>query len=118
MSAFGTLAKGLAFVMGKQPEEERHARGFLGLEWSEPVGAGRKQVKVDGVLESSPAARAGLEAGDRILRINGSAIPGLKEAHAALANVRPGDVVSMVVVRGSGADVRELRLTMTAGEGL
>src|SRR5215831_9564102 len=35
MNAIGPLAKGLAFLMGKQPEEERHARGFLGLEWSE-----------------------------------------------------------------------------------
>ena len=37
MSALGPLAKGLAFLMGKQPEEERQPRGFLGLEWSEQV---------------------------------------------------------------------------------
>src|SRR3954470_14907748 len=35
MNALGPLAKGLAFLMGKQPEEERHPRGFLGLEWAE-----------------------------------------------------------------------------------
>ena len=35
MNALGPVAKGLAFLMGKQPEEERHPRGFLGLEWAE-----------------------------------------------------------------------------------
>ena len=34
MNALGPVAKGLAFLMGKQPEEERHPRGFLGIEWA------------------------------------------------------------------------------------
>src|SRR5262249_22445576 len=46
MNAIGPLAKGLAFLMGKQPEEERHARGFLGLEWSEKAESGRVEVRV------------------------------------------------------------------------
>ena len=118
LSALGPLAKGLAFLMGKQPEEQRHSRGFLGLEWSERVDAGRTHVQVRHVLNGSPAARAGLEPGDRILRIDGRAIPGLKEARAALAEVQPGDHVAFVVRRGSGADAHEPELTLTAGEGL
>ena len=42
MSMLGPLAKGLAFLMGKQPEEQRQPRGFLGLEWSEQVTSGQK----------------------------------------------------------------------------
>src|SRR5262245_51461310 len=118
MNALGPIAKGLAFLMGKQPEEERHARGFLGLEWSERVEAGRTEVQVRGVLIDSPAARGGLQSGDCILRINGRAIEGLKGARAALAEVRPRDEVSVRVRRGSGADAREIRLTLIAGEGL
>ena len=34
MNALGPLAKGMAFLMGKQPEEKIHLRGFLGVEWS------------------------------------------------------------------------------------
>ena len=68
MSALGPLAKGLAFLMGKQPEEQRQPRGFLGLEWSEQVASGRKQVLVQGVLEGLPAARGGVHAGDQIVR--------------------------------------------------
>jgi len=118
MNALGSLAKGLAFVMGKQPEEEQHPRGFLGIEWSEQVESGRKQIEVQGVLKDSPAAHGGLQLGDRILRINDRAIEGLKGAQAALAEVRPGDAVRLVVRRGLAADGRELRLTLTAGEGL
>ena len=69
MNALGPLAKGVAFLMGKQPEEERHPRGFLGLEWSEQSRRARLHLPVVGVLKGSPAAAGGLQSGDRILRI-------------------------------------------------
>jgi membrane-associated protease RseP (regulator of RpoE activity) len=118
MNALGSFAKGLAFVMGKQPEEERHPRGFLGLEWFEKVESGQKRVDVGVVLKDSPAAHAGLQTGDHILRVNNHAIDGLKEIHAALAEIRPGNAVLLVIRRGLGAAGHELRLTLTAGEGL
>jgi serine protease Do len=118
MSALGPLAKGLAFLMGKQPEEQRQPRGFLGLEWSERVGSGQKQVWVQGVLEGLPAAHGGIHIGDQIIRINGRVVEGLKDAHTALAGVHPGDSVPLVIRRGSGADAHELTLTLTAAEGL
>src|SRR5262245_44129612 len=55
MNVLGPLAKGLAFLMGKQPEEQQHPRGFLGFEWSERVESGRAQVQVRRVLAGSPA---------------------------------------------------------------
>ncbi len=118
MSVLGPLAKGLAFLMGKQPEEQRQPRGCLGLEWSEHVASGRKQVLVQGVLEGLPAARGGVHSGDQIVEINDRAIKGLKDARTALADVHPGDPVHFVIRRGSGTDTRDLKLTVTAGEGL
>src|SRR5262249_45371648 len=112
LSALGPLAKGLAFLMGKQPEEQRHARGFLGREWSEGGATGRARVQAQRVLKGSPAAKAGLEPGDRVLRINGRAISGLKQARAALAEVQPGDPVAFVVHRGSGSDAPEQKLIL------
>ena len=35
MSVLGPVAKGLAFLIGKQPENECQPRGFLGVEWRE-----------------------------------------------------------------------------------
>jgi hypothetical protein len=118
MSALGPLAKGLAFMMGKQPEDELAPRGFLGLEWSERVEAGRKQVEVQGVLKGSPAAHGGLEAGDCILQVNHRAIEDLKSARAALAKIRAGDSVPLVVRRGVSPNTRELSLALTASGGL
>jgi hypothetical protein len=118
MSVLGPLAKGVAFLLGKQPEEQRQPRGCLGLEWSEQVASGRKQVLVQGVLDGQPAARGGVHAGDQIVELNDRAIKGLKDARTALGEIHPGDAVPLVVRRGSGNDARDLKLTITAGEGL
>jgi hypothetical protein len=118
MSALGPLAKGLAFLIGKQPEEQRQPRGFLGIEWSEKNEPDRKRVFVMGVFGGSPAARGGVHVGDRIVRLNDQAIEGLRDLHSALTNIRTGDQVAVIVDRGSGIDNRELRLTLTVGEGL
>jgi serine protease Do len=121
MNALGPLAKGLAFLMGKQPEEERHPRGFLGLEWAESKTAGlnRAVVHITRVVSGSPAAQALLKAGDGLIRIRGQAIDSLKAARLALATVRAGDRVELVVLRTEARDKhpRELNLTVTAGEG-
>ena len=118
MSALGPLAKGLAFLMGKQPEEQQRPRGFLGLEWSEHTRVDGKQVRVQGVLDGLPAARGGVHAGDQIVRINNRLIESLKDARTALAGIHPGDRVPLTIRRGSGTLARELTLTLTATEGL
>jgi serine protease Do len=118
MNAIGPLAKGLAFLMGKQPEEVQHPRGFLGLEWSEQAEAGQKIVRIQSVLKESPAARGGLEPGDLLVKIDDHAIASLQAARTALAGIRPHDSVSLIVRRGTMDNGRELKLTVTAGEGL
>ena len=107
MNALGPIAKGLAFLMGKQPEEERHPRGFLGLEWSEQVEAGQTSASSRRRLERLACRRpAGFKPaiGSFASRIARSRT---RPARAALAEVRPGDTVPLVVRRGSGADARE-----------
>jgi serine protease Do len=118
MSVLGPLAKGLAFLMGKQPEEQRQPRGFLGLEWSEQVASGHKQVLVKGVLEGLPAAQGGIKVDDQIIKIGNREIKGLKDARSALSEVHPGDRVPLIIRRGSGIRARELKLMLTAAEGL
>jgi hypothetical protein len=120
MNALGPLAKTMAFLMGKQPEERLHFRGFLGVEWSAPApsGAAPAGLKVRRVLAGSPAARAGLEAEDEVRRIDGKAVDSLKAARAALTDVRPGDSVALAIRRGSGAVAVEKQIIIKAGEGL
>jgi hypothetical protein len=118
LNALGPLAKGMAFLMGKQPEEQLHLRGFLGMEWSAPGGSAPAGLKVRRVLGGSPAARAGLQADDVVLRINGKAVENPRAARIALADVRPGDSVAILVQRGSGAGALEKKIIIKAGEGL
>jgi hypothetical protein len=118
MSALGPLAKGVAFLMGKQPEEERRPRGFLGLEWLEKNGATQKSLFITAVLDDSPAAHGGVHPGDRIVRLNDHAIASAKDAHTALAGIRTGDRIALTIDRGPDTVKRKLTLTITVGEGL
>jgi hypothetical protein len=120
MNALGPLAKGMAFLMGKQPEERLHLRGFLGVEWSaaDPGTAPATGLKVRRVLGGSPAARAGLEADDEVRQINGKAVDSPKAARAALADVRPGDSVELSIGRRTPTGTLVKRIIIQAGEGL
>ena len=53
------------------------------------------------VESGSPAAEAGLQAGDRIVSINGAAAPTRFAVHEAVQNIVPGSHVFMTVERGS-----------------
>jgi hypothetical protein len=124
MNALGPVAKGLAFLMGKQPEEECHPRGFLGLEWAEnhDPSTSKSTVRVQRILEGSPAARVDLRTGDDLVRVCGQSIDSLKTARKALATIQAGDPVELVIRRDGDPrkdrNTIERTLTITAGEGL
>ncbi len=68
-------------------------------------------VKLDGVSEDSPAEKAGLKAGDVIVRFAGLPIKDIESYTLALGSKKPGDQVEIVVVR-EGRDVT-LKATLT-----
>jgi hypothetical protein len=110
MNALGPLAKFAAALIGKQPEDELLRRGFFGIELAE----GNGEVKIAGILPSSPSAQAGIRTGDRLVRVGDHDVATLKSAYAAVAGVRPGDRVPLSLRR----DRELLTITITAGEGL
>jgi S1-C subfamily serine protease len=59
-------------------------------------------VGVVSVTAGGPAARAGLRAGDIIIAVNGTATPDAQTLSAVLANLRPGQAVSVRVTRADG----------------
>ncbi len=121
MNALGPLAKGLAFLMGKQPEEERSPRGFLGLEWAEEKDetSGQSTVWITHVVKDSPAAKTGIHAGDQLVRARGQSVTSLKTARALLAAIRAGDSVELILERPAAPGKRhEIGATIIAGEGL
>jgi S1-C subfamily serine protease len=64
---------------------------------------------VEGVASGSPAAAAGLRAGDLITAINGSAIHGPSALIAAIASQNPGQSLTLAVRRASST----LTITVT-----
>ncbi|MEN9904481.1 MAG: hypothetical protein RLZZ555_1046 [Pseudomonadota bacterium] len=69
---------------------------------------------VRGVEEGSPAARAGIEAGDIILRFDGKPVEKSADLPRLVGNTRPGTKVTVTVWRRGAS--RELRLTVAALE--
>jgi len=122
MNLLGPMAKVLALATGgKQPEDQLHARGFLGLELAESgttAAATTGTVRVAAVLADTPAARAGVRPGDRLVRVLDRPVTTIKAARDAVAAVRTDDRVELVVRRGAGSAEAELTLTLIAGEGL
>ena len=63
-------------------------------------GDGTKGVKFADVREASPAAKAGLKAGDVLVEFDGKPIENLYDFTYALQAKKPGDVVKVKVMRG------------------
>jgi hypothetical protein len=110
MQMLGPMMKVAAVIVGKQPEDVIHPRGFLGVELAEPQAG---DVRIAAVWPDTPAARAGLKAGDRLVNVLGHEIKGLESAHATVAGMRQDAEVKMEVRRGE----EMMEVTLTAGEG-
>jgi hypothetical protein len=74
---------------------------------------GNGRLTVDSVLPDSPAAAAGLQAGDQILRLDGQEISGMDDLQKVTAAHEPGDTVPLTVLRGE----ETFGLELTFGEG-
>ncbi|HYX65738.1 MAG TPA: PDZ domain-containing protein [Burkholderiales bacterium] len=64
------------------------------------VRSSREGVIVSGVGQGSPAQRAGIEVGDRLLRYNGAAIGEVRQFERLVLESVPGSVVHVEVSRG------------------
>ncbi len=93
-------------------------RGFLGVTFgpvsealSKAYDVPRGAAQVESVTPSSAAERAGLEAGDVIVAVDGRRLRDYNELRTIIANKLPGDEVSLRVVR----DGRERQITVNLG---
>jgi serine protease Do len=64
------------------------------------IGMTRRGVSVAEVLPGSPAAKAGLRVGDKVVEIDGVPLGNREDLLVELARKRPGDRVEVVVRRG------------------
>ncbi len=74
-----------------------------GSSTGDSAGAATSGATIAGVIDGSPAAAAGLTAGDTITAVNGTAIDSASALTAALGAHAPGDSVSVTWTDASGA---------------
>jgi hypothetical protein len=84
-------------------------RGWLGVELASSAAAG---AEVAGAVADSPAAGAGLKAGDVISAVNGEAVAGPKELSAKIRALAPSADVRLAVTHDGAA--REVNLKLGA----
>ena len=90
------------------------ATPFLGISANTRPFGDAGGVAVAGVNEGSPAARAGLTAGDLIVSFNGNAVPTYSKLVSRLLRWHPGDKVRLAWVDGFGTRA-SATVTLTSG---
>jgi membrane-associated protease RseP (regulator of RpoE activity) len=72
---------------------------LLGLRVSKKADDGEAGVNVESVFAGSPAAKAGIKSGDRLLTIDGRWTDTINDCVDALRTLRPGDSVGIDIIR-------------------
>jgi len=99
----------------KKPAPRVHSPGGLfGFRVDKDVNDGRDGVDVKDVFAGTPAAAAGLRAGDRLLVFDGTWTDTLEDCYRAAAGVKPGQKAKLKVLR----DGREMEIEITPKAGV
>jgi hypothetical protein len=94
LEAMGGLLKLLGPLIKPDDIAPKH-RGMVGIELVERNG----NVKVQCVLGGSPAEKAGIFAGDRVISVNQKTVNSIADAQQAIATTLTGQPASLVVQR-------------------
>jgi serine protease Do len=85
--------------------------GLTCVESVAPEGKARQRVVVGAVADKGPAAAAGLQKGDEILRVADRSVSNRFDLERALWEHKPGDAVELLVVRQGTEMTFSLKLT-------
>jgi len=98
----------VAVQMPRQQAGGRSARVTMGTipDFGEQV----QGMKLGGVREGGPAAKAGLQAGDVIVKLGRVEIKSLYDFTYALGELKPGDEVEVVFKRGTETKTAKVKL--------
>ncbi|MCJ2115954.1 Do family serine endopeptidase [Methylobacterium sp. J-001] len=116
--AFAIPAETVQAVVDQLRTDGKVARGYLGVQ-IQPVtqdiadGLGLDKAKgalVDHAESGTPAAKAGLKAGDVIEKVNGDTVDSARELSRRIAGMKPGAKVELSYLRGGKADTATVTL--------
>jgi serine protease Do len=107
-------------VVGKLISDGKIVHGWLGVyiqpldpELAKELGV-KDGVGVHEVIEDSPAAKAGLKAGDVLIEVEGKLVKEVNQLQRVIGNFKPGQNVKMRVV--SYSDKKTRNVTVKIGE--
>lgn len=107
MSAITAILLGGMSILAPVPQErlpDPTARGYVGVSLS------NSGVAIDRVEPNTPAERAGLRAGDVLLRIGAVQARTTDQVIAHICSFRPGAIVEIEVQRGSERKTFKVKL--------
>ena len=104
------VVKDIASQLVKHGKVVNSHRAYLGVRVGDTSGNG---VYVGQVISGTPAAKAGLQAGDVIVSVAGHDTPTTDALSAALAQLNPGQTVKLVIRRQNGT---RKTISVTLGE--
>ena len=97
-----------------------HNRGSLGMdiERAQQLTDGGMTfdiIRVKGIRRGSPGARAGFNAGDQIIAVDGRVFPSLATFAAYVGSIQPGTTVSVDYIPANGGPAQAQRVPVTVG---
>ncbi len=110
IQTMGPMVKMMAAMLGIKPNYDTLPRGFTGIEYEEKEG----KVLIKTVLPGSPAAKAGLKAGDVITSVKTDDVKSGKDLYKALAKAGVGTKWRFYITRGEA----EEEIVVELGKGL
>lgn len=106
LDMMGTMMKTLAGMMGVKPNFEVKPGGFVGIEVEEKG----EKLFVKSVLKGSPAAEAGLKAGDRVDAVKEKSVKTVAKLTEAFGKANVGDTVKLTVERDGDKKTYDIKL--------
>ena len=87
----------------KEGKSYRYGNGFLGIGWTQD---GKDEPRIGEVTAGGPAAKAGVQAGDLILAVDGKDLKNLAEVQEAIRTRFAGDKITLTLDRkGKRVDI-------------
>ncbi len=118
MSRIADMVTGLVLDLATQPDRPelikinavadvgRRSRATLGIQYD----ANSEAVVVKSVTENGPAAQAGIEPGDTIVKIGETTIADARDLRRTMTRKRPGETIEVTVQRNGESKTLSLKL--------
>ena len=102
-------SKAVDVFLNQEPQKDEQPKGFVGFRLGD--GPEPRTIAVVGVGKDGPAEKAGIRAGDILIRVDDFEVKTGPDTTLFIINHKPGDQIVMLIKR----DGKEMRIPVTVG---